>query len=440
MNEEAEKTAIEQTNKPSLSDSEKSKNEMNIDNQINELLPKLPENEKKRINEININLESKRNRLKSLNQKDDENKNSLEESIFTLEREKLRLIQFYSLKLKWNEKQKKIIWEEKTIDNLKTSDILYLKKTWADLAKLLLTNDKDVTKEVSSEKINEWDNFVVNYGENDCLNAAIWAWDILKPEIRKIRVNWIEWERKCSPRPWYYTLEWKYLPIYDWDKIEIIKKWEVTNEEVEMENKSSNELFEQMRVDDLIDWMNATDLEEDIDISWRIEEIKQKRLEERKKWDIYKEFKKESFMSTFWEVVKRESSKYDIPQDIAINLMYKESGFNPYIKSTDSSAYGLWQFITGTWKQVKNFPEFTNIDLDKQNPEHQIMAVFAYLNYLKWLKWCTNEEAVIYYHTWPGFNENSLNKAMRANRDIAKKMHWKSVQAYMEAAKEYYFG
>jgi len=418
-----------------------------VNEQIQEIYPNLSSNEGRNLQQNTIKLQSFRKKLELLQKtspKSTEEISKLENEIFGLEREKVRLVQFYALKYKWNEKQKTIIWKNEQPETVRASDILFLKKTWADLAKLLLVKKIDATKEVSKDKIEEKDEFIVNFWENQNVNNIIGAWDILGTDIREVEINWVKWFRKSSPRPGYYTEAWKYLPVYDGDSIKIIKKSKIEDldlKELEDERISGENRFEKLRINDIIESGESTELSEDKQLLKKVEETKKKREEERKKWESYKWERREEFLKTFQDVLKRESEKYNIPQDIVVNLIQKESKFNPKARPPEGSAFWLGQHIDSTWRQVSSFPEFTNIDLDRQNPEHQIMATFAYLNHLRGYKSCSIEDAVIYYHTGPGFKDSNVENALRLNPAIARNMRWAEMTAqnYIKAAKEFYW-
>lgn len=419
-----------------------------VNERIQEIYPNLSPNESKSLEQNTIKLQALREKLellKKTSKKQPEEIVKLQEEIFVQEREKVRLIQFYALKYKWNDKQKTIIWINENPETVRASDLLFLKKTWADLAKLLLIKKWDATKEVSKDKIEETDEFIVNFWNNQNVNNIIWAGDILGTDIREVEINWVKWFRKSGPRPGYYTKDWKYLAVYDDSSIKILKKSKIEDidlKELEDERVSGENRFEKLRLNDMIDWWNFTNLEEDQKLSKKVEETRIKREEERKKWESYKWERKENFMKVFGEVLKRESVKYNIPENIVINLIEKESKFNHKIKAPDpSSAYWLWQHIDWTWKQISSFPEFTNIDLDRQNPEHQIMATFAYLNHLRDYKSCSIEDAVIYYHTGPWIQDKHVAWYLRDNPAVAEYMNWEmTVENYIKAAKRYYLG
>lgn len=427
--------------------SKKNPEQLSVNERIQEIYPNLSGNESKSLEQNTIKLQALREKLellKKTSKKQPEEIVKLQEEIFAQEREKVRLIQFYALKYKWNDKQKTIIWKNENPETVRASDLLFLKKTWADLAKLLLVKKWDATKEVSKDKIEEKDEFIVNFWNNQNVNNIIWAGDILWANIREVEINGKKWFRKSGPRLGYYTEAWKYLPVYDGDNIKILKKWKIEDldvKELENERVSGENRFEKLRINDIIESGQSTELLEDKELLKKVEETKRKREEERKKWEKFRWERKDEFLQVFGEVLKRESVKYNIPENIVINLIEKESKFNPKARPPKGSAYWLGQHIDWTWKQISSFPEFTSIDLDRQNPEHQIMATFAYLNHLRDYKSCSIEEAVIYYHTWPWFKDSNVAEALRLNPAVERNMRWREMTAknYVDAAKEFYW-
>ena len=159
------------------------------------------------------------------------------EEKFEYQRQILRLKKFYWMQNGENindEKLKKEIvdllkW--KNPDTYKNADLLTLKNKGIDIATLLLV-DKKSDNEVVSASMKEGDEFVVNFGGNMHFARRTGAGDLLPPSVREIEINGIRWVRGNNPRPWYYTEQGKYLPIYDGYDIKITKIWEATKEDV----------------------------------------------------------------------------------------------------------------------------------------------------------------------------------------------------------------
>jgi len=69
---------------------------------------------------------------------------------------------------------------------------------------------------------------------------------------------------------------------------------------------------------------------------------------------------------------------YEIPEVLGVigfslvdEIIRRESNWNPTAKNPKSTAYGLCQFLDGTWKYVQ---EKWEIALDRDNPEDQLYA------------------------------------------------------------------
>jgi len=144
-------------------------------------------------------------------------------------------------------KEKRYEWVEKTYEEIiKNEEIQKIieKKKFNDISAgefyaMLKTNPNEVRKLLlSTEKwdqfngtFNEKDKFTVNFWRNKWLDKIIWAWDILDiKNIEQVKINWVLWTRKSSPRPWYYTKTGGYLAIHDWYKIEVVKKSVLTKD------------------------------------------------------------------------------------------------------------------------------------------------------------------------------------------------------------------
>lgn len=368
-------------------------------------------------------------------------KEQIKDELNLILREKTRLIQFFAIKNKWTNEQKEILSLSQNQDNLRSSDILFLKKKWADLTKLLLVYKDDATKEISRDKIIENDKFIANFWENKNINAVIWAGDILPNEIKEVEINGTKWIRKNHPRPGFYDISGKYLPIYDGFEIKISKIGNMSEEELLESLKAENDRFEKLRLNDMIDSNSTfTSLEEDKMLLSKVEETKKKREEERQKWSAYNEIKKDKFLEVFGTTLDNCEKQYNIPKEAVLKLIEKESSFNPQAKNLYSSAYWLGQFLTWTWRQVCDFQEFVNIDMDRYNPEHQIMWIFAYLNHLKTLKNCSIADAIVYYHTWPHFSDKHVAWALAVNPAIKKYIEWEpDARSYMQAAAKFYW-
>lgn len=102
------------------------------------------------------------------------------------------------------------------------------------------------------------------------------------------------------------------------------------------------------------------------------------------------------FLSRFGQHIEQISIQYGIPAAIIVNLIQKESNFNPAARSS-IGAYGLGQHTSAAWADVQ---EHLNQTLNRQNPYHQILALAEYLKISKERSGADSwQEAVVYYHT-----------------------------------------
>lgn len=331
------------------------------------------------------------------------------------------------------------ILKGKNADTIKSSDILTLRKKGTDITNLTLINDVNPDKEIISSEIIKGDKFIVNFGNNLSLRDRTGAGDILPANIRKISINGVECERRNTPRPGYYNEKWRYQPIYDGYKIEVLTLWESSKEDLVANEKQWER--ERMRDTEDNNWIILSSLPEDRDLKIVYQKRQQERELRRKQYSNYNPENKEKFLSTFGDIVKRETEKYGIPQDLLVNNLFakENAGFDPNLKNPYSSALWFWQIISRTWRFIESSILFE--DLDRYNPEDQIKATCAYLNYIKNLKNCSWWDAIVYYHTWPGFNDSNVRTAMNVNAPIVAHMSNRenpTAKDYIEWAKKYY--
>lgn len=373
---------------------------------------------------------------------------------------------------KW-ETNTDIIWlvENKNLSNITAWEVYYLKQEWYDLSKLFLVWWTEV---VNKDWINIWDKFIVNFWWNKSLNRLIWAWDLLPiDKIDKVKINWIEWERRLEPRPGYYSKDGKYLSIFDNYSIEIISKNEYLKEEKSKSLLAFQNRFEEIRKPEVInkfrkqlfnnwdnnsiflDWFmksdlkilewylsnniskeNLSDLSFDLDNwilltrTWEsLNNIINKFIPNESLWKWYEKYK---------DIVINISRKYWIKTESLITLINHENpNWDPLLGAPWSSAYWLWQMIDSTWKIYWNW-------LNRSNPSDQLEATCRYLAKIKERKWCSDEIAMAYYNTWEWIFNVSLQKVReyaRLNPAISKKIpDWENINAktYFKAAIAYY--
>lgn len=175
---------------------------------------------------------------------------------FELQKKLVRLERFDNLKEAksvTDTRQKEAI--EKTIaikdfDSVRNSDLLTLKKRGIDIANLVLVNTSNPDKEVQSSDMKAGDSFIVNFWANKSLDRRTGAGDILPPNIRTVKINGIECERRNTPRPGYYNDSKKpsYQDIHDGDTIEILSRGDATT----ADNEANEKQWKKERVRDTI--------------------------------------------------------------------------------------------------------------------------------------------------------------------------------------------
>ncbi|MDD2486943.1 MAG: hypothetical protein PHS92_01050 [Candidatus Gracilibacteria bacterium] len=325
--------------------------EKSIEEKLKEIKSQLSSGESLKLNKTIENLNVSRKKLELLKKASPKSQEikRLEDEVFKLEREEMRVSHFLNLKYKGNEKHKAIIGKNESSDNLKASDILFLKKTGADLSKFLLVRDGNATGKVSEKDIKENDKFIVNFGENQNMNNIIGAGDILPYEVNSIKINGVEGIRRNMPRPGYYEAlpngKFRYLRIFDGDKIEIIKMKKINDSEIKEFQNSDEKRFEKLRIEDTIhnNGNAITDLQEDKDL---IEKAKKVKEEEEKRMDrikdIYKIDGKDGFEGT---VKKLKDLNFDESKTLLISIFGEGPATRLLIKIDGGSTFAIKRMI-----------------------------------------------------------------------------------------------
>lgn len=367
-----------------------------------------------------------------------------------------------------NEKVLEIIWN-KDLSNITAGEIYTLRQEWYDLSKLFLI----WAWEFSKESMNVWDTFKVNFWWNKSLNQNIGAWDLLAiDKVDKVKINGVEWERKLSPRPGYYSADGRYLAIFDNYSVEIVSKKEFTSEENEKSVVAFKERYNEIRKPEVLSnfkeqlkeswsnnteialkWFTKSDLEVVASYLWKylpneiannisfdlekwviksktgesVNEVINKFVPNEKLWSWYEKYK---------DIVIEVSSKYWIRPEKLITLINHENRkWDPLAGAPWSSAYGLWQMIDSTWATYWK-------GLDRNNPKDQLESTCRYLVAIMDRKNCPVELAMAYYNTGEWIKNISNSKAQeyaRINPAIAKFITWTvTAEAYFEAAVAYY--
>jgi len=369
-------------------------------------------------------------------------------------------------KIEW-EKNKEVlsILNEKDLSTITAWEIYTLRQEWYDLSKLFLIWWKEG---ISKENMNEWDRFTVNFWWNKSLNRYIWAWDVLPiDKIDKVKINWVEWERKLSPRPWYYTTNWKYLAIFDNYTIEIVSKKDFTADEEKDSLKAFKDRYVDIRRPELLnsfrnqidniwdqnslvlEWFTKNDLE--IIFSYLKKYLAKENFENlsftnntisTKDWKSLKEVL--ILPINLWKWYEKYKDKVvDVcknyerikPEDLIRLINHENWSWDPLLSAPGSSAYWLWQMIDSTWSKYWGW-------LDRSNPVYQLEATCKYLDDIMTRKGCDIKKAMAYYNTWEwimSLSDSRIREYARVNPAIAGLIKWPiTPRTYFSAAEEYY--
>ncbi len=148
------------------------------------------------------------------------------------------------------------------------------------------------------------------------------------------------------------------------------------------------------------------------------------------------------------EQIRKYSNELNVPSNVVLQLFIKEwSNWDPKASPSSSTAIWLWQILDWTWSDIKSriapMYDIPWDNLERHNPEHQIIASCAYLkylydNYTDWNWW----EAIVFYHTWPWVTDANVSNYIQNNPAVAQFM-WDKPRTrdnYILAARQYYLG
>lgn len=339
---------------------EKSPKFQEISKQINELQKEVKEDRIKTIQEW----------INSLNENE---KNELQKQLINVVRDIHWEKIFDDIKSWKNIEDEKIkkeiinILKEKNRENFSNSDLLTIREKWVDISSLVLIDQNNPQKIVSSKEIKEWDKFTVNFGKNESLKRKTGAWDILPPTVKTIKINGVEAQRYNNPRPGYYTInsKWrrKYQPIYDWYDIEIINIWEAKEEDF----KANKLRWKKTRIEETMsNWYKPlSDNEDDKEISEIANKQKKSNIERFNSIDWEKLEKWDKWLLDF--IAKAEWT--DNPN--GYNAIFGDANWTKlnitkmtlsevlkaqknHARDTWSSAFGRYQFMQYTLKEMIN--------------------------------------------------------------------------------------
>lgn len=374
-------------------------------------------------------------------------------------------------------KRKTLLARRATFDTLLPSDLYALSATTGyDLVPVCMYHSgakKDTTPSAAS--LVAGDTLVTNFGNNGRVNSTIGCADILPPEIERVRIagtlgirlsgnptldrailarNGVQTERVSGvTRPGFYSIgadgRGTYLPVYHRTPVEIVARYDaLTEDERRMHRDAAYARYRDIRMEDMLEAGEPlSDAEEDRAMAAEMKDLLEKRRRNREKFgDIARGANEKTFMArpAFAQTVRAVCRGFgDIPEQVLLRLIGRESGFNPYAKNGSSSAYGLGQQINSTWKLCSQtlVPNYASdldtgvlvasgaIDspdelrpplFDRENPVHQIIATAAYLRHVRELRDCSWPDAVVYYHTGPGFSDSHVAAAVAANMPVSR--------------------
>jgi len=268
-----------------------------------------------------------------------------------------------------------VLWK-RTILEATPWDIYALKQEWLDLSKLFLrTTSWEYVK--WKEIVKEWMEFVIDFYWNEEIDKIVWIGDILDiNSVSKLSVNWVEWNRKSNPRPWFYGS--RYLAIHDNFNIKVTETKQFIGEEF---NKANYNRFLQVRWKEfenlLYSKIGTTSSSLILKLNTESDKKLFKEYIESYKEDLSYDEKTDTLKSNDWKPLKEKSENIRnamIPKnaselmkipgfsqkldDVCFSLwmsktdllvvIWAESNFNPKAVNPSSWASGLIQFMVKT--------------------------------------------------------------------------------------------
>lgn len=121
-------------------------------------------------------------------------------------------------------------------------------------------------------------------------------------------------------------------------------------------------------------------------------------------------------------------SRYNIPRDIWRGLIATESGYNPYAKNPNSTAYGFTQLLRGT---------ANDLGIDRTNPYQNLEGGAKYLSqqYNRFGDW---DKALAAYYQGPGsVSRTGINSAGQKYIDTVSSNAGKTLSDFGRKAAEF---
>jgi len=330
-----------------------------------------------------------------------------------------------------DEKNKKDIEEIlkwKNADNIKNSDILTLRKKGVDIANLTLVDESSPDKEIKSSEIKQWDRFTVNFGDNKSLRDRTGAGDILPANIRTITINGVVCERKNTPRPGYYDAKWKYRPIYDGYRIEIIARWEVTKDDEEANERQ----WKRERLEDMLlnEDVPLTNIQDDVELKKDIEDYKNRSERITKTFTRWVDtVRANSFRlpDSWWESI---ANSVGLPSDKISRVKVIMSAIGEHESNSNYQAMGQtlpsgshkWTAAIGRYQIMpKNWVSWSEMYFWEQfqpTAENQDKVAFARMSeyYLKYSqRYGDDQESIFREIAWDWYGRGSAQIAWHPN-------------------------
>lgn len=179
------------------------------------------------------------------------------------------------------------------------------------------------------------------------------------------------------------------MPIYDGDKIEILDIRKLSAEETQKVQISTDERFKKSRINDMIRSMDLkkdnwkgdfTLLPEDAELIQAAEQEYKNRAERKKRYEhlFGMGMTEPMFRQYFGDTINEYASKYNIPSELVVTLIRKESKFDFNAVNGSTGAFGFGQHVP-RWQSWEEGEKALGMDLDKEDPFHQVIATIGYL-------------------------------------------------------------
>lgn len=371
----------------------------------------------------------------------------------------------YNIDIDWRGKD--MLKKRWNFENIRNTDVLALKNQNIPLYEYLLIKNVSPYEPIKSTDLSVWAEFEVNFWSNNYMRDSTGAGDILPPTISRIEVTDSKWwkregeRRNIGGRPGYYYKEWKtwrYIDIYDADRIKIISTQALTEEQLKEHMQTDSLYYKRelalayMRMEDSWkDLKNEFSHLSDAELSEVQSFAKTLETERAVRRKLFPSISwEQQFLSQYGVYLDEVCRKLDIPQEVMITLFEKESSFQSNEQNGWSSAYWLGQILDKTWYgkegiktaqaesiEKKLLPKygFHGMQLDRENPQDQILASCVLLASYRDQQWGNLAKALKqYFWAWNislAKKKNPQIEEMRIRNGLPDTEDWLN-QAYLE--------